>query len=74
MTDPTHPVETANDQSPILQYFEYAHLPMNLRERSRDFYQFAHHLEKVLPRGPEKTTALRKLLESKDAAVRAALT
>ena len=33
----------------------------------------AHGLVRELPRNPERTVALRKLLESKDAAVRAAL-
>lgn len=58
---------------PILQFFEYAHLPMNLQEISKPFYQFAHHIEGKLPGNAEKTTFLRKLLEAKDCAVRAFL-
>lgn len=61
------------DASPILRYFEYDHLPNNLHATSRPFKQLADELERVLPHGPEKSVALRKLLESKDAAVRAAL-
>jgi hypothetical protein len=33
----------------------------------------AHRIVEELPRNPERTVALRKLLESKDAAVRAKL-
>jgi hypothetical protein len=61
------------EQSPILRYFEYKHLPVNLQQVSHHFYNLAWDLENILPKGPEKTTSLRKLLESKDAAVRAAL-
>ena len=57
----------------IMRFFEFDHLPENLQEVSQSFYQMAHHLERDLPTGPEKSVALRKLLESKDAAVRAAL-
>lgn len=59
--------------SPILRYFEYAHLPPHLQEVSRHFSDLAWQIESNLPNGPEKSVALRKLLESKDAAVRAAL-
>lgn len=59
--------------SQILRYFEHEHLPAPLALVSRQFYDLAHYLEGLLPDGPEKTVALRKLLESKDAAVRAAL-
>lgn len=57
---------------PILRYFSYAHLPEHLRNISRLFHDLAHDLADHLD-GPELTVALRKLLESKDAAVRAAL-
>lgn len=60
--------------SPILAYFQFDHLKEGpLRDTSRPFHEFAWKLEEMLPPGPEKTVALRKLLESKDAAVRAAL-
>lgn len=57
----------------ILQYFEYGHLPERLAAVSQPFCALAHLLAASLD-GPELTVALRKLLESKDAAVRAALT
>ncbi|HEU5475697.1 MAG TPA: hypothetical protein VFV67_34080 [Actinophytocola sp.] len=59
--------------SAILQFFDYEKLPPPLREVSETFHHLAHHLADTLRPGPELTVALRKLLESKDAAVRAAL-
>lgn len=75
------------DEEHILQFFKYEHLPPHLREVSRPFCELAHTIvkgdncaeggyitmESPLPRNPERTVALRKLLEAKDAAVRAVL-
>lgn len=58
---------------PIMQFFAYAHLPPFLQEVSKPFGEMAEWIEKTLPRNPERTVALRKLLEAKDAAVRARL-
>lgn len=58
---------------PILQFFAYAHLPAHLQEVSAPFGDLANTLVLRLPRNPERTVALRKLLEAKDAAVRARL-
>ena len=58
---------------PILRYFEFTHLPDSLRAVSMPFSELAQRLAVMLPPGPETSVALRKLLESKDAAVRAAL-
>lgn len=58
---------------PMLQFFEYAHLPEHLQVVSRQFAQVADFIVQVLPRNPERTVALRKLLEAKDCAVRARL-
>ena len=60
-------------QDHIMQYFEYAHLPVRLQEASKPFWELAWHIAGVIPRNPERTVALRKLLEAKDAAVRANL-
>ena len=69
----------------ILRYFEYQHLPPHLQEISQHFHWLAHALVGQAPthdasthiqfhlEGPELDVALRKLLEAKDAAVRAAL-
>jgi hypothetical protein len=58
---------------PMLRWFAYAHLPERLQPVSQPFHALAYDLVHLLPRNPERTVALRKLLESKDAAVRAAL-
>lgn len=55
----------------ILQFFAYGHLPQELQAVSRPFGDLALTLVEELPRNPERTVALRKLLEAKDAAVRA---
>jgi len=56
---------------PILRFFHYAHLPLPLQPASRPFCELARHIVATLPRNAERTVALRKLLEAKDAAVRA---
>jgi len=58
---------------PVLQFFHYAHLPEKLRTTSAQFATLASFMLRTLPRNPERTVALRKLLEAKDAAVRANL-
>jgi hypothetical protein len=58
---------------PILQFFNFAHLPPPLAAVSKPFCELAVQINMRLPRNPERTVALRKLLEAKDAAVRAAL-
>lgn len=58
----------------ILQYFRYTHLPEKLQKISEPFSDLAHNMAINLPHdNPETEMALRKLLEAKDCAVRAAL-
>lgn len=57
---------------PILRFFHYEHLPDRLKEVSAQFCHLAGFIVE-LPRNAERSTALRKLLEAKDAAVRATL-
>lgn len=57
----------------LLQFFAYEHLPSHLQEVSKPFHDLAHNMVENLPRNPERTTALRKLLEAKDCAVRSTL-
>lgn len=75
------------DREHILQFFAYGHLPPHLAMVSKPFCDLAHAIVmgdnvpeagtitigSALPRNPERTVALRKLLEAKDAAVRALL-
>lgn len=61
------------EADPILHFFHYAHLPPRLQETSKAFFLLAAHVVNTVPRTAERTVALRKLLEAKDAAVRANL-
>lgn len=62
-----------NHVEPIMQFFEHAHLPPHLAAVSAPYAELAQCIVHSLPRNAERTVALRKLLESKDAAVRAKL-
>lgn len=57
----------------IMQFFKYDHLPEKLQFVSSPFARLAQSIVDTIPRNPERTVALRKLLEAKDAAVRAFL-
>lgn len=57
----------------IAQFFAWQHLPAHLRPVSRRFAVDAAWIILNVPRNPERTVALRKLLECKDATVRAVL-
>lgn len=57
----------------MLQFFEYGHLPEKLAAVSKPFCDLAQIMVDTLPSNPERTAGLRKLIEAKDCAVRAAL-
>lgn len=57
----------------MLRWFRWEHLPPTLQAVSRPFGELAEHVAKTIPASAERTVALRKLLEAKDAAVRASL-
>lgn len=61
------------NHSYLLQFFTYAHLPERLQTISGPFCELAKQLCETLPNNPERSTALRKLLEAKDCAVRSAI-
>lgn len=70
------PLAPENDhemREPMLMHFRYSHLPEHLQRTSRMHNVLAYWYADNLPRCPERTVALRKLLEAKDAAVRAQL-
>lgn len=55
----------------IIQFFTFTHLPeklQKLQKVSAPFTELAGFIT-TLPRNPERTVALRKLLEAKDAAI-----
>ncbi len=55
----------------MLKWFVWEHLPEHLQKISRPFESLAQTVVTDVQSGPERTVALRKLLEAKDAAVRA---
>lgn len=55
---------------PMMQFFAFSHLPQELQAISAKFYDLAGWIVSSLPRNPERTAALRKLLEAKDCTVR----
>lgn len=60
-------------QEQILKFFKFDHLSPKLKDVSMPFHALAHSIVENIPRSAERTVALRKLLESKDATVRASL-
>lgn len=76
MSDPIPPAsqefsEAQLAEDPILRFFHYAHLPEALQARSKPFCDLARAVVETTPRNAERSVALRKLLEAKDAGVRA---
>lgn len=57
----------------IMQFFAFDHLAAPLQDVSRPFALLAEDIIENIPRNPERTVGLRKLLEAKDATVRAFL-
>lgn len=57
----------------LLQYFVYEHLPPHLQEVSKPFAKLAREMDNLLPSGTQKDVGLQKLIEAKDALVRASL-
>ena len=70
--DSTQDVLMPPESEPLEQFFA-SDLPPGPPEVSREFRKWAAYLIRMLPRNPERTVALRKLLEAKDGAVRALL-
>lgn len=60
-------------QDAIMRFFDYAHLPEKLAAVSAPFASLANHVAETCAPSAERSVALRKLLEAKDAAVRASL-
>lgn len=59
-----------------LRYFDYEHLPEELRAISKPFHDLAHKIASepgLVSDGEEQRAGLRKLLEAKDCIVRSRL-
>lgn len=69
---PSTPKERHPSIQAVLQFFQFSHLPQHLQDVSRPFCELAERIADG-PGNAETTVALRKLLEAKDAAVRAIL-
>lgn len=69
--DPRKDEKPAGQAERMLKWFDFEHLPPHLKSVSKRFCELACDIEHMIPGGPERTIAFRKLLEAKDAAVRA---
>jgi hypothetical protein len=61
------------DEIALLRFFRSEHLAEHYREIVRPFEELAHQMVGTLPMHQERIAFLRKLLEAKDCAVRAAV-
>lgn len=66
-------LKAATVKEPMLQFFAFEHLPAHLRLTSALIAELAVRMVDDLPRNPERTVGLRKLLEAKDCFVRAVI-
>lgn len=73
MEDATYMENSAFMLDRLLQFFSYEHLPADKQAVSKPFGELARWICETLPSNPERTVALRKLLEAKDCAVRASI-
>jgi hypothetical protein len=64
-------VKEATREDRMMKWFAYEHLPEHLQLHSKPFHDLARRICEYIKPGAERTVALRKLLEAKDAAVRA---
>lgn len=67
------PTQIWNDKDLALRWFEFDHLPEDLKAIASQVYDLADALYDDLGSGPEKSAGLRKLLEAKDCFVRQAV-
>ena len=68
---PSEQPEVEVPKERMMKWFSYQHLPEKLQGVSKQFHTLAECCVELIEAGPERTVALRKLLEAKDAAVRA---
>ena len=73
MLDAQVEIARENQTDPILRFFAYDHLPAQLQSKSKPFHDLAHLIVETVPRNAERSVGLRKLLEAKDAVIRAGL-
>ena len=71
MSRPYQEHELSNGTRDVLRFFTYKHLPPHLQETSKMFHDLAWKLALQTPPSRELEKSLDRLLEAKDAAVRA---
>ena len=59
------------EEDRMMKWFKWEHLPPHLQVVSKPFGELAAVVVNEIDPGPERTVALRKLLESREAAIRA---
>lgn len=69
----SQPTQVWNDKKLALRWFEFEHLPSDLRAVSFEVFELAERMYEILGPGAEKSAGMRKLLEAKDCFVRQAL-
>lgn len=55
----------------MLKWFKHEHLPTHIKDTAYSFFRLAEIIVNQIKPGPERAVALRKLLESREAAIRA---
>lgn len=57
----------------MMQFFAYENMSVDWQAQLKPFHDLASIMVETLPSNPERTAGLRKLVEARDCAVRAAL-
>jgi len=57
--------------NPIMVFFDYKHLPPHVQRVSKPYGDLAKWIMDNVPNSAERSVSMRKLLEAKDAGVRA---
>jgi hypothetical protein len=67
------PVAETHEPDTILQFFSYKHLHPNFQLVSKRFHDLVMEMTQILPNNSQRELVFLRLLEAKDAAVRAAI-
>ena len=64
-------LDWADPGEQLLKFFSYGHLPRDAQPLFEGFLSLASDIVGMAPGGPERTAAIRKLLEARDCIMRA---
>ena len=59
-----------SEAHPLMKYFVAGHLPPEFIEMADKFRDLALYIEQAIPEGQEQTNALRRLIESREEAMK----